>query len=91
MWDSKNKKIVLSRNATFDEASMMKPTVSQQVESIKIKEVSKRLEDDATPCSPVDSVSVRISPDVTLGENHVVVLDAKHVEERVDLIAVRRI
>jgi len=29
IWDSKDKKFVLSRDVTFDEASMMKPTNSQ--------------------------------------------------------------
>jgi len=32
-WDSKDKKIILSIDVTFDEASMVKPRDSQQVES----------------------------------------------------------
>jgi len=40
IWDSKDKKFVLSRDATFDEASMMKPTNSQQVESEKTEGMS---------------------------------------------------
>jgi len=35
IWDPKDKKIILSRDVTFDEASMVKPTDSQQVESEK--------------------------------------------------------
>jgi len=33
IWDSKDKMFILNRNVMFDEASMMKPTDSQQVES----------------------------------------------------------
>jgi len=40
LWDTKNKKIVLSRHVTFDETSVLKSTVSQQVERMKTKEVS---------------------------------------------------
>jgi len=32
IWDSMDKKFILSRDVTFDEASMVKPTGSQQVE-----------------------------------------------------------
>ena len=55
----------------------MKSTVSQQMESMKTKNVSRRVKDDATPCSPVVSVSVRILPDVTLGRDRVVVLNVE--------------
>jgi len=34
-WDPKDKKIILSRDVTFDETSMVKPTDSQQVKSEK--------------------------------------------------------
>ena len=37
LWDSKNKECVSSRHVTLDEASMVKPTVSQQVETMKTK------------------------------------------------------
>ena len=33
MWDPKHRKFILSRDVTFDEASMMKPTKCQHVES----------------------------------------------------------
>jgi len=56
---------------------MMKFIVSQQVESMKTKEVSQRVEDDATPCSPIGSVSVGISPDVPSVGDHVAILDAE--------------
>ena len=39
-WDLKDRKFILSRDVTFDEASMVKPTNSQQVESEKTKEIS---------------------------------------------------
>ena len=47
------------------------------MERTKTKEVSQRVEVDATPPSPVGSVSVRISPDVTPGGDHVASLDAE--------------
>ena len=56
------------------------------MERTKTKEVSQRVEVDATPSSPVGSVSVRISLDVTPGEDRVSILDA----EQVDLIVVKR-
>jgi len=33
IWDSKDRKFIFSRDVTFDEASMVKPTGTQQVES----------------------------------------------------------
>ena len=47
----------------------------------KSKNVSQRMEVDATSPLPVGSVSVRISPDVISGEDHVVSFDAKQVED----------
>jgi len=64
LWDCGNKKIMLSRYVTFDEASLLKSTVSQQVERMKSKDVPYRVEVDATPPSLLDSVSVRISPEI---------------------------
>ena len=48
------------------------------------------MEVDATPPSPVGSVSVKSSPDVTPGEDHVVRVDIEEVEdigENVELFA----
>jgi len=48
------------------------------------------VEVDATPPSPVDSVSVKTSPDVTPGGDHVARVDTKQVEdidENVELFA----
>jgi len=90
LWDPKNKKIVLSQHVTFDETSLLKSTVSQQVERTKTKEVSQRVEVDATPPSPVCSVSVRTSSDVTPGGDHVACFTADLVEdidENVELFA----
>ena len=54
LWDLKNKKFVSSRHVTLDEASMVKPTVSQQVETIKTKLfLSQRVESDTTSHSSV--------------------------------------
>jgi len=81
---------VLSQHITFDETSVLKSTVSQQVERTKSKEVSQWVEIDATPSSPIGSVSVRTSPEVTPGEYHVASVDAEHVDdidENVELFA----
>jgi len=42
IWDLKDRKFFLSKDITFNEASMLKSTISQQVEIEKIKEVSQR-------------------------------------------------
>ena len=56
---------------------------------MKTKEVSQLLKVDATPPSPIGSVSVGISPDVRPGKDHVAVLDAEQVKHA-DLILVKR-
>ena len=81
LWDPENKKIVLSQHAMFDETSVLECTVSQQVERTETKEVSQRVKVDATPPSPVGSVSVKTSPDVTPGGDHVARVDTKQVED----------
>ena len=48
LWDPENKKIVLSRHVTFAETSVLKSTVSQQVERTETKEVLQRVDVDAT-------------------------------------------
>jgi len=48
LWNPKNKKIVLSKHITFDETSLLKSTISQQVERSKIKDVSQWVEVDTT-------------------------------------------
>ena len=85
----RNKKIVLSKFVTFDETSLLKSIIFQQVERMKTKDVSQRVEVDATPPSPVDSVLVRTSPDVTPGGD-VASFNAEQVEdidENVELFA----
>jgi len=52
---------------------------------MKTKNVSQRIEINATTPSLVSSVSVEISPDVTTGGDHVVGLDAEQVEKDVEL------
>ena len=53
LWDSENKKILLSRYVTFDEDSLLKFTISQQVKRMKTKDRSQWVEVDVTPPSPV--------------------------------------
>ena len=89
LWDPENKKIVLSRHVTF-ETSVLKSTVSQQVERTETKEVSQQVEVVATPPSPVGSVSVKTSLDVTPSGDHVTRVNAEQVEdinENVELFA----
>ena len=50
------------------------------MERTKTKEVSQRVEVDATPPSLVGSVSVGISPVVTPGRDCVIMSDVKQVE-----------
>ena len=54
---------------------------------MKTKDISQWVEVDTTPPSPVGSMSVGISPDVTLGGDHTTGLNAKQVEEKFDLLA----
>jgi len=56
MWDPKDRKFVLSRDVTFNEASMLKPTISQQLEIEKTKEISQQVETNANPPSLERSV-----------------------------------
>ena len=76
IWDPRDKKIILSRAATFDEASMVKPMDSQQVKSKKTNKISQQVESEATPPSPDSSVSFEITPEVTQGDDHVADEDA---------------
>jgi len=77
LWDPENKKIVLSQHVKFDETSLLKSTFSQQMERMKAKNVSQRMEVDATPPPQVGSVSLRTSPEVALSEDHVASFDAE--------------
>jgi len=57
---------------------------------METKEVSQRVEIDATPPSPVGSVSVKTPPNVTPGGDHVARVDTEHAEdidENVELFA----
>ena len=48
IWDPNDRKFILSRYVTFDEASMLKSTISQQVEIERAKEKSQQVESDTT-------------------------------------------
>ncbi|KAH9699499.1 hypothetical protein KPL71_024377 [Citrus sinensis] len=85
LWDLEDKKFVCNRDVTFDEASMMKASSSQQVEN-KTKEVLQRVEFDATPYVPVSSTSnngstMEVTPRV---EEDVVSSDVPQNEETID-------
>ena len=67
---------MLSIYVTFDEASLLKSTISQQVERMKTKDVLQQVEFDATPPPRgFGSVSVKILPDVTPGGDCEAALD----------------
>ena len=93
LWNPKNKKFVLGRHVTLNKASVVKPTVSWQVKLGKTKlGVSQLEESDASSHSPgssVCSVSVRISPIVTLGRDRVVLENTEHIEVVVSVAARR--
>jgi len=76
IWDPKDRKFILSRDVKFDEASMLKPTISQQVEIERTKEVSQQVHSDATPLSLERSVSLAIIPKVTQGSDQIAEQDA---------------
>ena len=60
---------------------MVKPTVSQQVQTMKTKFVlSQRVESDATSCCLVGSVLSEISSDMMPGGDEVADMDTEHVK-----------
>ena len=71
IWDSMDRKFIFSKDVTFDEASMLKPKISQPVEIIKTKEVSQQVDNDANPLSLESSTSLRIMPRLTQGNDQV--------------------
>ncbi|KAH9764080.1 hypothetical protein KPL70_001401 [Citrus sinensis] len=98
LWDLEDKKFVCSRDVTFDEASMMKASISQQVEN-KTTEALQRVEFDATLYVPVSSTSknsstMEVTPRV---EEEVVSSHVPQNEETIDdvnnndFIATRRL
>ncbi|KAH9793687.1 hypothetical protein KPL71_004622 [Citrus sinensis] len=97
LWDFEDKKFVCSRDVTFDEASMMKASSSQQAEN-KTTEILQRVEFDATPYVPVSStlengLTMEVTPRV---EEEVVSSDIPQNEETIndvdndDFIATRK-
>ena len=62
IWDLKDKKFILSRDVMFDEVSILKPTISQQVKIEKIKGISQQVESDTTSPSLERLVSLKIIP-----------------------------
>jgi len=74
IWDPKDKKFILSKDVTFDEASMMKPRDSQQVESETTDIISQQV--DTTSPSIERSVSFEIIPAVAQGGDYVTDQDA---------------
>ena len=72
----KDKKIILRRDVTFDDASMVKPTDSQQVKSEKISRISQQVESEATLPPPDRTMSFEITSEVTQGCDHVADEDA---------------
>jgi len=76
------KKFILIRDITFDEASILKPTISQQVAIEKTKEVSQQMESNATSPSLKRSVFLEIIPTVTQGSDQVAEQDANDDEDQ---------
>ncbi|KAH9727059.1 retrovirus-related pol polyprotein from transposon TNT 1-94-like protein [Citrus sinensis] len=85
LWDLEDKKFVCSRDVTFDEASMIKASGSQQVEN-KTTKVLQRVEFELTLYVPVSSTSkkcstMEVTPRV---EEEVVSSDVPQNEETID-------
>jgi len=78
----KDKKFVLIRDVTFDEASMLNPIISQQVEIEKTKGISQQVESGATSPSLERSVSLEIMLTVTHGSDHVADQDIDDDEDK---------
>jgi len=70
---------MLSKHVTFNETSLLKSTISQEVKRLNTKDVSQQVEVDAPP-SPVDSILVEISPELIPGRDHVAMMDTEEVE-----------
>ena len=89
LWDLKNKKLFSSKHVTLDEASMVTPTVIQQVKIMKIELVlSQRVESDATPYYLVSLILSGISSVVIPNKIQVARMDIEHVE-KISLVAAR--
>jgi len=86
IWDQKDKKFILSRDVTSDEASIVKPTNSQQVESEKTKGISQQVKSDATSSSLDRIVSLEIISTVTHGSDHVADQDADNDEDQEEVM-----
>ena len=82
IWDPKDKKFVLSRDVTFNEASMLKSTIPQQVEIERTKEISQQVESEATSPSLERSVSLEIIPKVTQDGDQVTEQDVDDDEDQ---------
>ena len=61
----------MSRDVTFDEASMVKPTGCQQVESKTTNMILQQVESDTTSLSLNRSVSFKVISSVTQGGDQV--------------------
>ena len=77
----KDKKFILRRDVAFDEASMMNPTNSQEVESETIDRISQQVENDDTSPSLEKLVSIKIISTGTNGDDHVADQDAGDDED----------
>jgi len=82
IWNLKEKKIILSKDDMFDEASMVKPTDFQQVESEKTSRISQRVESHATSPYLDRTVSFEITPEVTHGSDYVANEDVEIDEDQ---------
>ena len=80
IWDPKERKFILSRDVTFDDSSMVKPTNSQQVESQIANRILQQVKSDVTSLSLERSVSFEVIPLVTQGDDQVAEQDADDYE-----------
>ena len=66
IWDPKDRKFILSRDVTFDDSSMVKPTNTQQVESQTTNMILQQVESGATSLSLERSVSFTVSRKISI-------------------------
>jgi len=82
IWDPKDKKCILRRDVMFDEASMVKPTNSQQVESQTTNRILQQVESDATSPSLERPISFEITSSVTQGDDQIAEQDVDNDEDK---------
>jgi len=86
IWDPKDRKFIWSRDATFDEASMVNPTYFQQVKSLTTGKILQQVESDATSLFLDRSISLWFVPSVIQSGDQVAEQDSNADDEIKDML-----